>query len=54
MQILMDGIPMPLRQSKAINMASPPKLEVLLVKLENKTLEGDKFSGTANMTVVYD
>ncbi|MEZ7211259.1 hypothetical protein HN028_13325 [Pantoea ananatis] len=54
MQILMDGTPMSLRQSKAINMASPPKLEVLLVKLDNKILEGDKFSGTANMTVLYD
>lgn len=54
MQILMDGTPMSLRRSQAINMASPPKLEVLLVKLQNKTLEGDNFFGTANMTVVYD
>ncbi|MGG6195766.1 hypothetical protein ACQV2B_16990 [Pantoea allii] len=54
MQILMDGIPMKVHEKKLINMVSPPLLEVLLVRQPTKILEGDEFSGTASMTVVYD
>lgn len=45
---------MKVHEKKLINMVSPPLLEVLLVRQPTKTLEGDEFSGTASMTVVYD
>ncbi|MGP2448890.1 hypothetical protein ACTUSR_07255 [Pantoea stewartii subsp. indologenes] len=54
MQILMDGAPMTIHEKKMVNLASPPQLEVILVKQLTKTLEGDDFSGSASMTVVYD